>query len=118
MSETERGTESGQEDVELEKMERQMEFQEKQMEMANELLKDAPGLLSELITECILPVAVQLQAGQDQVANSGRRGKPTFEPQVDKGEIQGPSEESVEKVRENLGLDSDVDGGDSVDTDG
>lgn len=49
-------------DPELRKYEREMEFRELQMEHMDSLLKEAPKLLSEIVNEVVLPLAVQMQS--------------------------------------------------------
>jgi len=91
-------------DPEIRKFEREMEHREKNLEAANEMLKDAPGLLGELTNEVVLPLLKSLQPQQNQPMWSppeGRqqrrerrnRGTPEYDPFDDNNQdVPGPQE--------------------------
>lgn len=105
--------ENGVDDPEIRRFEREIEHQEKQLEMANDLLKDAPELLSQLITECVLPVAQQLNNQQQSAWEPPeRREKPEYDPtDRPRSGIKEGGASDVEAVRDSLDLDGE--GGDA-----
>lgn len=79
------------EDPEIRKFERELDHREKNIEAANELLKEAPGLLGELTNEVILPLLNSLQPqqhrrvwsppdGRQQSQKPRNQGKPVYNP--------------------------------------
>lgn len=105
--------ENGVNDPEIRRFEREIEHQEKQLEMTQELLKEAPELLSKLITECVLPVAQQLNSQQQSAWEPPkRREKPQYDPPDRSwGGFEEGGGPDTESVRDKLDLDGD--GGDA-----
>jgi len=66
---------NGPDDPEIRKFERELDHREKNLEAANELLKEAPGLLGELTNEVILPLLSSLQPQQNQQMWSPPNGR-------------------------------------------
>jgi len=90
------------EDRELRKLEREYDHQEKRLEAANEMMKEAPGLLGELMQEVIIPLMTTARSQQQMwEPPEEQRDKPEYEPQVG-----GVSEENAAQVRDSLNLEN------------
>lgn len=85
-------------DREMRKFEREMDFREKGLENTNELLQEAPSLLSELTTEVVLPLLNSLQSNQPA---QSRRSEPEFSPTEEGEQLQTPGPSDFDKKDNN-----------------